>query len=267
VFFSRQLNHGLFWKTQFKMSGDSDKEEPQTSKKDDDDEEHGSASESDKEEKKKKKKKPAKEKAKKERKPREKKKKEKDGPKKPMTAYMLFSQASREQVKKDKPSLAPKEVMKELAARWSAVSKDEKKKFEKLQEEDKIRYQKECQEKGFEPKGRGGLKKPKGAKSAYNCYAAERRAEMSAAGQKLDFSETNKTISSEWKDVKPEDKKKYEELAKEDKVRYEKDLKEFEAKGGVIKKKKKASKKGGKKKKKAAEESDDDAEAEKSDGD
>jgi len=237
------------------------------------DKEAGSESESEEEKPKSKKRKAPAKKEKKERKPRERKKKEREGPKKPLSAYMFFSAAKRANVKEKHPNWKPTEVMKHMGELWGKASAEDKAEFEKQASEDKQRYTDECEKTGFVPakKSRGG--QPKGAKNAYNFYLAERSGELKADGKK--FAETSKEVSKEWKEMKEGDKKKYEELAKADKDRFEKDVKDFEAKGGVMKKRgkgKKKSKKEGKKpakkkQKKAKEESDEDDDAEKSAGD
>jgi len=240
--------------------------------------EAGSDSESAEEEKPKSKKRkaPAK-KEKKERKPRERKKKEREGPKKPLSAYMFFSSAKRSQVKEKHPGWKPTEVMKHMGELWGKASADDKAPFEKQAAEDKIRYADECEKTGFvaSKKSKGG--QPKGAKNAYNCYLAKRAGELKGEGKK--FAEITREVANEWKEMKDDDKKEYEELAKADKERFEKDVKEFEAKGGVMKKRgkgKKKSKKEGKKpakkkakkaKKEESDEEEDDAEKAGSDDD
>ena len=47
-------------------------------------------------------------------------------PKKPLSAYIYFSQETREQIKKENPKMPVTAVMKEVSNRWGVMSKEEK---------------------------------------------------------------------------------------------------------------------------------------------
>lgn len=74
-------------------------------------------------------------------------KKEKDpnAPKRPRSAYILFSTEQRASVLKDHPEYAPKEVTVELGARWGKLSEAEKKQYQEQNEADKERYKREME--------------------------------------------------------------------------------------------------------------------------
>lgn len=72
------------------------------------------------------------------------KKAKKTGPKRPSSAYILFSKEAREQIKIDTPDLTFGEIGKEIGARWKNVDADDKVRFEGLAKEDKGRYEREC---------------------------------------------------------------------------------------------------------------------------
>jgi len=74
---------------------------------------------------------------------RSRKKKDKDAPKRGLSAYILFSQDQRNQLKESQPDLKFGEVAKVLAAKWKKVSDDERKKYEARALKDKQRYEKE----------------------------------------------------------------------------------------------------------------------------
>jgi hypothetical protein len=63
--------------------------------------------------------------------------------KKPLTAYVIFCNETRNKVVKENPKLDPKEVMSKLGKLWKAESEDSKKKWVKLSEKDKERYKKQ----------------------------------------------------------------------------------------------------------------------------
>jgi structure-specific recognition protein 1 len=91
-------------------------------------------------------------------------KKDKNAPKKGMSAFMLFSQDKREQVKTDNPGIVFTDVAKKLGELWKGMGAEDKKPYEARAAEDKQRYQaamekynaaKAAEEGGFEA-GSGG---------------------------------------------------------------------------------------------------------------
>ena len=61
--------------------------------------------------------------------PAKKKSKKKDGPKRPLTSYMLFCQEKRVQLKQDNPEMKSTEIVKEMGRAWRGLEDDEKKLF------------------------------------------------------------------------------------------------------------------------------------------
>ena len=79
-------------------------------------------------------------------------------PKKPLSAYIYFSQEVREVIKKENPSLPVAEIMKEVSTRWAAMSKAQKGPYEALAQKDKKRYEVELEvAKKRKPEGRPEL--------------------------------------------------------------------------------------------------------------
>lgn len=74
-----------------------------------------------------------------------KKKKDPNAPKRPMTAFLYFSQEKRAEVKEANPDMKPTEITTELGRMWKEDYADEKskKKWVKMAEKDKARYQEE----------------------------------------------------------------------------------------------------------------------------
>lgn len=54
-------------------------------------------------------------------------KKDENAPKRNKNAYMFFCEAQRETVKKDKPDIGAKQILKELGERWKKLTDDQKK--------------------------------------------------------------------------------------------------------------------------------------------
>ena len=70
-------------------------------------------------------------------------KEEKSKIKKPISAYVIFSNMKRPEVTQKNPSLSPKEILTLLGKLWREVSDEDKKPYKKLADEDKARYQRE----------------------------------------------------------------------------------------------------------------------------
>ncbi|CAF0813112.1 unnamed protein product, partial [Didymodactylos carnosus] len=70
-------------------------------------------------------------------------KKDPNAPKKPLSAYFLFSRDERQKIKIERPELSTTEIMKVIGERWSNLSDDIKKPYEKLALSEKQRYQEE----------------------------------------------------------------------------------------------------------------------------
>lgn len=72
-----------------------------------------------------------------------KKKKERDGPKRPMSAYLYFCKDEREKIKEEHPDMKAKDVTSEMGARWKKLTAAQKAPYEELQKADKERYENE----------------------------------------------------------------------------------------------------------------------------
>ncbi|GAA6037696.1 hypothetical protein JCM8097_002293 [Rhodosporidiobolus ruineniae] len=70
-------------------------------------------------------------------------KKDPNAPKRPLSAYMHFSQAERASVKEENPDVKFGEIGKILGARWKELDDEDKKPFEEKAKADKARYEKE----------------------------------------------------------------------------------------------------------------------------
>ena len=77
---------------------------------------------------------------------RKKNKKDKNAPKRPRTAFLLFSVDKREGVKNANPSLAFGDIAKEVSSLWKSCRDSEKQKYNNLANEDKQRYEREMEE-------------------------------------------------------------------------------------------------------------------------
>jgi len=74
---------------------------------------------------------------------RKKAKKDKGAPKKALTAYNAFNQQNRGRIKAENPDIPHAQIFTKLGEAWKLLSADEKKPFEKLAEDDKLRFSRE----------------------------------------------------------------------------------------------------------------------------
>lgn len=68
------------------------------------------------------------------------KKKDKNAPKRGLSAYMFFSQDIRSSVREEMPDISFGEVGKVIGERWKALTSEERKKYQEMAEQDKVRY-------------------------------------------------------------------------------------------------------------------------------
>ena len=86
-------------------------------------------------------------------------KKDKDAPKRAISAFFFYNQERREKLKKEKPELDNKEIIKTMSAEWNALSDEKKKPYVEKAEADKKRY--EAEKKAYDAKKKGGVKSTK----------------------------------------------------------------------------------------------------------
>uniref|UniRef100_A0AAX7SPT3 FACT complex subunit SSRP1 n=1 Tax=Astatotilapia calliptera TaxID=8154 RepID=A0AAX7SPT3_ASTCA len=151
-------------------------------------------------------------KEKKERKPRkEKKQKDAGGPKRPMSAYMLWLNSSRERIKSDNPGISITEISKKAGEMWRQLSKDEKQEWEAKAGEAKKQYDKAKKEykESLQQNNKksGGKKDDKKRKSAGADKDKERGGNDSFKSR--EFIETSEESSSD-SDHKSKSKRKKE---------------------------------------------------------
>ena len=84
-------------------------------------------------------------------------KKDKDAPKRAISAFFFYNQERRETLKKEKPELDNKEIIKTMSAEWNALSDEKKKPYVEKAEADKKRY--EAEKKAYDAKKKAEPKK------------------------------------------------------------------------------------------------------------
>jgi len=173
-------------------------------------------------------------------------KRNEDQPKRAMTAYMLFCQEKRTEIKEKNPEVGFGQIGKLLGEAWKEVPTGEKAKYNEIAAKDKIRYQKDMaaykaehpesssdEEEKKKPAKKKRKKDPNAPKkhaSAYFHFSKKTRPKIKEDNPTASFGEIGKLLGAAWKALPAEDKKPYEASAAEDKARYEKENKAYQSK-------------------------------------
>jgi len=163
-----------------------------------------------------------------------------------MTAYMLFCQEKRQEIKDKNPEVGFGQVGKLLGEAWKELPSEGKAKYNEVAAKDKIRYQKEnaaykaahpdssSSEDEKKPAKKKRKKKdpnaPKKNASAYFHFSKKMRPKIKEDNPKATFGEIGKLLGHAWKELAAEDKKEFEASAEKDKQRYEQESKAYQAK-------------------------------------
>jgi len=184
-------------------------------------------------------------KAKRVRKKKGKKKKDPSKPKRNMSAFFLYSTATRKTVKEENPNLSFGDLAKFISKNFKALDDKEKKKWEKKAEKDKERYLEEMKSyvppsESEEDSDDNGKKKKKKAKkdpnkpkrnmSAFFLYSCANRASVKEKNPDATFGGLAKIISVEFKALSDKERKKWDKKAVKDKERYDEAMKVYNAK-------------------------------------
>lgn len=164
-----------------------------------------------------------------------KKRKDPNAPKRPFSSFMCFSLARRPVIKKENPDITFGAMAKRLGADFKEISEEERKKFEAMAAEDKVRYTIEMKsyippsyEEPPKPKRKKGPKKdvnaPKGAKSAFIYFGMAVRKKLGQENPNLSFEDIGKMVGAAYKNLTDEEKKEYQEKGDEDRRRYTKEI-------------------------------------------
>ena len=164
-------------------------------------------------------------------------KKPKDAPKNPRSAYILFCNDERVNVKKDMAELNAKEVLKELGRRWKEEDDSTKTKYQDLANNDKKRYEEEManyvpseepETKEKKKRAKKAKDAPKNALSAYNFFCKDEREKVKEKMPNSNAKEIMAELGKRWKDIKDTDAAdKYKKMAEEDKKRYAEEMETY----------------------------------------
>jgi hypothetical protein len=136
-------------------------------------------------------------------------KKDPNAPKKPATAFLLFSNEKRQSVKDEFPDIDPKEIMAKLGELWRAATDAEKAPYEEIAKGKKQEY---------DGKMSVFKKKDEKPKTAFHFFKISKIDEVNRANPGIAKKDSHKKIQMMWKELKSEKcetVKKFERLAKE----------------------------------------------------
>eukprot|EP00211_Chloroparvula_japonica_P015848 CAMPEP_0119130966 /NCGR_PEP_ID=MMETSP1310-20130426/9104_1 /TAXON_ID=464262 /ORGANISM="Genus nov. species nov., Strain RCC2339" /LENGTH=209 /DNA_ID=CAMNT_0007121513 /DNA_START=212 /DNA_END=841 /DNA_ORIENTATION=- len=177
-----------------------------------------------------------------------------DPPKRPATAYMMFTADHRSEAKKNNPDLSFGELGKHLGRKWGQLPEPQKeaykmraaKAMEKYKAEWqawKDKYPKASQELNDEKKRKRQEKAekkkkklkrqkkdpnaPKRAMSAFMFYSRENRQAIQEANTGVTFGEIGRILGEQWKKLNEEDRLKFQKMAAEDSKRYHKEMERY----------------------------------------
>jgi len=95
--------------------------------------------------------------------------KDPNAPKRPLSAFFLFSQDERPEIKKKSPSMSVGDISKEIGNKWKKVSDDTKKRYEQKAAVEKQKYEQrlaEYKKSGGGGSAKGGSSSSKGGKAS-----------------------------------------------------------------------------------------------------
>merc|ERR1711953_1041725 len=149
--------------------------------------------------------------------------KDPNAPKKPLSAYFLFSQEERLKVKNENPEMSITEVAKELGRRWATLEPSLKASYENRYQDARKVYDSEMSH--FKPqKKKKDPNAPKQPLSAYFIFSTEERQKVKAIHPNYSICEVAKELGRRWADMAPEVKQRFQQMAEEGRQKYDQEM-------------------------------------------
>merc|ERR1739848_665631 len=156
-------------------------------------------------------------------KPNQKPMKDPNAPKKPLSAYFLFSQDERLKVKAEFPDYSITEVAKELGRRWASIDPAVKSQYEQRYQESRKQYEQAMT--AYKPqKKKKDPNAPKQPLSAYFIFSSEERQKVKAIHPNYSICEVAKELGRRWADMAPEVKQRFQQMAEEGRQKYDQEM-------------------------------------------
>ena len=162
-------------------------------------------------------------------------KKDKKAPKKARSAYTYYLEESHARIKVSNPDAPFGAISKQISAEWKAMSDAQKRRYEELSRQDKLRYSEEKSEyvptPGYGPDGHALMKKKvkhkrakRGHCSAYIIFVIQMRPVIKGENPNIINTDIMKEAGNRWRAMTPQQKQPWEDLAAQDKARYEAEM-------------------------------------------
>jgi len=149
--------------------------------------------------------------------------KDPNAPKKPLSAYFLFSQEERLKVKAENPDYSITEVAKELGRRWATLNPALKSSYEQRYQDARKVYDQEMNH--YKPqKKKKDPNAPKQPLSAYFIFSTEERLKVKDENPNFSICEVAKELGRRWADMDPSVKQRYQARAEEERQKYDVDM-------------------------------------------
>lgn len=149
--------------------------------------------------------------------------KDPNAPKKPLSAYFLFSQEERLKVKGENPDYSITEVAKELGRRWATLNPGLKTQYEQRYQDARKVYDQEMSH--YKPqKKKKDPNAPKQPLSAYFIFSTEERLKVKDENPNFSICEVAKELGRRWAEMDPSLKQRYQARAEEERQKYDVDM-------------------------------------------
>lgn len=177
--------------------------------------------------------------------------KDENAPKRNVSAYIMYQNAMRDQFKRENPGMTFGQLSKYTSHMYKNLTEEEKAVWESRAAEDKARYESEIAHynppPGYDtrgkprgkpieeqrPKGRKNKKAskdpnaPKRVSGPYVFFTQDIRQQINSEFPGINFVESGRIMGERWRNLSPQEKKRYEDMAAEDKVRFEREMEEY----------------------------------------
>ena len=156
--------------------------------------------------------------------------KDPNAPKKPLSAYFLYSQEERLKVKDEYPSYSITEVAKEIGRRWATLDPNLKQVYEHRYQDSRKDY--ESAMNAYKPqKKKKDPNAPKQPLSAYFLFSQEERLKVKNENPNYSICEVAKELGRRWAEMAPEVKQRYQQMAEEGRQKYDQDMASYRQAG------------------------------------
>lgn len=153
--------------------------------------------------------------------------KDPNAPKKPLSAYFLFTQDERNKIKAEFPEMSITDIAKETGRRWAQVSTEVREKFEGRYQESRNQYDQAMASYNQTHRPQKKTKDPNAPKqplSAYFLYSNQERDKVKQANPAFTICEIAKELGKSWGEMSQDDKQQFTQKAEDARQKYDRDM-------------------------------------------